>query len=324
MLKKTAILLSGLLLTLSAFANIESHQVVDGERLVQILRINDYGEEYRDLIPFIEETLRLNPDAFKNGDVNHIIPGTTIRLPENPNKVTVEEVVEPEPEPVEIPEPEPVVISEPAPEIIGKLSPTSGHVRIQRDEELIAVEQETPLIENDVIMTRENSKAEIRLTDQSRFTLGPKSTFSIDQYAFKETDSAQNSLITTIHQGFLRAITGLIGKLNTEDYQVKSNLTVTIGVRGTDFTVRSCIEQATCGDLYGVSVAVQDGGISFENAAGSINLDTNQFTQIETANDIPEPMPIPDGYFDLELSPSEIEVPSSWWDRVLDWLTDLF
>jgi len=327
-IKKTAILLTGLLLTFNVFANAESYQVVEGDRLAEILRIKEYGDAYRDLIPFIEETVRLNPDAFKDGNANHIIPGTTLLLPENPNKITVEEVVVVEPEPEILPEPEPEPIPEPIPELIGNLTVTTGRSEILRDNQRINVDDQQSLIAGDVIYTKQATVAEIELSDQSQFTLGPDSEFSIDEYSFLNSDTNNDTtfdtLITTIHRGALRVVTGLIGKIRENTYQVKSSLNVTIGIRGTDFTVRNCLEQALCGDLYGVSTAVEDGGIQFANAVSELALDKNQFTQIETASDIPESLPIPEGYFDLNLSPTEIKVSKSWFDRVVGWITDLF
>jgi hypothetical protein len=59
-------------------------------------------------------------------------------------------------------------------------------------------------------------------------------------------------------------------------------LTATIGVRDSGFTVGACSDQAKCGDLFGVPVAVIGGGISFRNQTAEIDIDRNVFTQIQT------------------------------------------
>ena len=116
----------------------------------------------------------------------------------------------------------------------------------------------------------------------------------------------------------------MLSKLGTNNYQVKSSLTVTVGIRGTDFTVRSCTDQALCGDLFGVSAAVLEGGISFKNETSEINLDQNQFTQIKTSTATPEILPVPEGFFDIKRAVNDIKVAKSWWQEAVDWMTNIF
>jgi hypothetical protein len=337
-MNKLAALAFGLLISLNAVAELDRYEVKPGDRLAEILRQHEYGSSYRELLPFIEETLRLNPDVFKGDDVHSITPGTQITLPKNPNKVVAVEVIEPEPEPDPVPEPEPEPVSEAVPEpepeskpeltIIGKITVTNGQAEIQRDNQSITVTDEDVLTPNDVIITRQGSIAEIELTDKTLFSIGPNSRLSIDQYRFSESQISQEapegSLIVTLQEGVLRTISGLLSRLKTNDYAVKSSLTVTIGIRGTDFTVRSCIDKPACGDLFGVSAAVQDGGIRFKNGTSEIDLDQNQFTQIQSSNDVAEILPLPEGFFDIERPVSDIEMPKSWWKKTVDWFSDLF
>lgn len=319
-MRRLSILFSGLLIAFSAFAEHENHQVQKGDSLIEILKAREYGSNYRELLPFIEETLRLNPGAFRNNNADDIIPGRQILLPDDPTKAilepVIEVVIEPEPEP------------EPEPEIIGRVDIISGQIVILRDGKNIESRNQQMLIAEDTVVTNENAIAEIQLTDNTMFTLGPNSKLSIEQYQYREQQNQSNnpigSMIAFIHRGFLRTITGLIGKSGDNQYQVKSLLTATVGVRGTDFTIRSCIEKQLCGELLGVSVAVQEGGIGFKNQAGEINLNKNQFTRIETANESPVLKPLPEGFFDISKEMNEIKLDKPWWQTAIDWVSGLF
>lgn len=328
-MKKLVLLISGLLIATSIPAEMETYQVEAGDSLVEILKTREFGSDYRQLLPFIEETIRLNPEVFNDGNADKIVPGAQLLLPENPFKKVEEPVVvapvEPEPIPEPIVEPEPV--SEPEPEFIGRIVVKHGEAVILRDGEAFEVIEKDRLVARDIVSTMQNTVAEIELTDNTLFTLGSKSKFSIDEYSFSEQEVQQNNsidtMIATFHEGFLRAISGLIARSVNSDYQVNSSLTVTIGVRGTDFTVRSCLVVQQCGDLFGVSAAVQDGGISFKNEASEINLDKNQFTNIKTASEVPKPGPIPEGFFDINKAVNEIEGDKVWWQHAVDWFSDL-
>ena len=306
-----------------AYAELEQYQVQRGDTLVQILKDKDYGDNYREVLPFVEQVLQLNPDTFLNGNAGRMIPGATIALPENPNKPKPQPV--PEPEPVAEPEPEPEPEHRP---IIGEINTEKGSANIKRDGELIAVDQQASIFAEDIVITNTASVAEVKLIDDTRFRLGPNSALDINKFLYltSEANTVQPRgwMVARVLKGAVRTITGLLGKLKTNEYTISSVLTATIGIRGTDFTVRACVIEADCGEFYGVSVAVQEGGISFKNNAAEIELDKNEFAQIKSVTQAPVAAPIPDGFFDLELNASEMVPKKSFWNRVLNWVGSLF
>ena len=300
------------------------YEVQKDDTLASILRAQNYGESYRELLPFIQAIGELNPDSFASGNLNRVFPGSILIMPDNPNKP------EPEPEPVIVAEPEPVVVAEPEPEpepeaepVIGLLILIKGSASVNRNGEERFVEESFELLEKDVVKTGAGSLADIQLSDQTQFQLGPVSELDIEKYSFPQADpivdQPEGTLVTTIHRGVIRTITGLLSRLGSNEYRVSSALTSTIGVRGTDFTVRTCLERQNCGDLYGVSVAVQDGGISFKNSAAEIDVKVNEFSQMQSATEVPVAGPIPEGYFDLELNVNEIKTSKNIWQKVLNW-----
>jgi hypothetical protein len=332
---KSTNLMGQILLVLFSLASISNvwaqpkqYQIQPGDSLGQILRSLNYGQNYRDLLPFINQVLQLNQQAFTDGNANALIPDAVITLPKNPNEP------EPVPQPVIVPDPEPIPEPEPQPEpepvepAIGRITVSSGSSEIVRQTETIYVSAEEKVYLEDIIFTQEKTRAQINLLDDSSFTLGPNSHFVVNEFSFSEKTSADDkpveSLVATIHKGVLRIITGLIGKNKNNQYDIKSALTSTIGIRGTDFTVRSCIDKATCGDLFGVSAAVQDGGIGLKNQTSEITLIKNEFAQVQSALEPPRKAPLPEGFFDLDRDVREIKVIIPWWQKTIDWVSSIF
>jgi hypothetical protein len=312
-----------------AYSELEQYEIKPGDTLVQILKDKDYGSTYLELLPFVDQVLQLNPAAFSGDNVDSIIPGSLLDLPENPNKPKPEPKLVPVPVPVPVVEAVPEPVPEPEPQtVIGEINTQKGTVDIQRNGELIAVAQQASVFAEDILITNEASVAEVKLIDDTRFKLGPNSALKINKFLYltSETNTVQPRgwMVAHILRGTVRTITGLLGKLNTNDYTVSSVLTAFIGIRGTDFTVRVCVIEADCGDLFGVSAAVQDGGISFKNRVAEIELDKNEFAQIQSVTQGPVASPIPDGFFDLELNVSQIKAKTSILHNFLNWYNSIF
>lgn len=319
-MKKLLLTFLCLLISISVWAEQKKYIIQPGDTLIQILKLKNYGSTYKELRPFIAETLQLNSGLFKNNDPDYIVPNTQITLPRNPNEL--EPIPEPEPEP--IPEPAPEPIQQP----IGSINVLKGISEVLHETETITVTGQRELYLEDTIFTQDNTRAEINLVDETRFTLGSNSHFVINEFSFlaenSENEAQNDSLIATIHKGVLRIVTGLIGKNKVNKFAVKSAFTATIGVRGTDFTVRTCTQKAQCGDLYGVSTAVSDGGIKLKNKTSEVDLDKNEFAQVKSATEAPKKAPLPEGFFDLERNASDIQVNDSWWQISIDWVLSFF
>jgi hypothetical protein len=336
-MKYTLALLS-LVSSISVAAEQQQFQTTPGDSLSYILRSQNYGETYADIYPYIAEVLRLNPHAFRDGNPNFIVPDVMLTLPVNPN--AVEPVPEPEPELVAAPAPElsPEPVAAPAPEpapepestaaIIGSIEVGRGFSEIIRDTKVITVTQAENLYVTDVIFTPGNTRAEIRFIDDTRITMGPESRFELNEFSYSGNQSldavSQDSLVATLHRGVFSIVTGLVAQNKNNRIDFRSALTTSIGILGTDFTVRTCMEQVHCGDLYGVSAAVKAGGISLKNAVAEITLNKNEFAQIKNTTDAPAKAPLPEGFYDLDLDVSKIEMNSSWWQQTLDWFSAYF
>lgn len=91
------------------------------------------------------------------------------------------------------------------------------------------------LFPGDRVLTADGAAVGITLRDDTLVSLGPKSSFVLEQYNFNES-SGDGNIAVRVVKGTLRYVTGLIGKHAPERQQVLTP-TATIGIRGTDFIV---------------------------------------------------------------------------------------
>ena len=340
-MKYTLVLLS-LVISVGYAAEQKQYQTTAGDSLSNILRSQNYGQTYADIKPYFAEVIKLNPHAFKDGNPNQMIPGAVLTLPANPNAIETapdsapELVATPEPEPAAEPEPEPGSEAEsetgPAAEteasIVGSIEVTRGFSEIIRDSEIVTVTRRENLFATDEIFTQQNTRAEIRFADETMIGLGPESRFEINEFAYSGNQAldaaSRDSLIATLHRGRVHIITGRVAQGENNRVEFQSALMTSISIRGTEFTVRACIELAHCGDLFGVSAAVKAGSISLKNATTEITLDKDEFGRVQNATDAPVKAVLPEGFHDLDFKAGKIEASSSWWQKAIDWFSAYF
>lgn len=116
---------------------------------------------------------------------------------------------------------------------IGKISGLKGTAQIVQADISKNAQLGSGLIKHDQIITQASSKVQVVFQDDTIVTIGKNSQFSIDEYIAQGSESeAKLSLVN----GAIRTITGRIGKVNPQKFQVKTK-TATIGIRGTNFIV---------------------------------------------------------------------------------------
>jgi hypothetical protein len=92
------------------------------------------------------------------------------------------------------------------------------------------------VLRGDVITTTDKGFAVVNLSDGTRFTLRPSTTFALEQYSH---DQGTETALMRLFKGGMRVVTGLIGKRNPGGIELRVN-TATIGIRGTSFDARLC------------------------------------------------------------------------------------
>ncbi len=110
--------------------------------------------------------------------------------------------------------------------------PAGGQVRV--------VPAGTELAVGDTVGTQKGAFALVVFSDGSRVALRPESAMAIRGYSFKPDDPVNDQMSMQLLKGWLRVVSGQIGKRGDQAaFQLKANDT-TIGIRGTDFAVRIC------------------------------------------------------------------------------------
>lgn len=114
----------------------------------------------------------------------------------------------------------------------------------------------TQVFVGEMIETRDSS-AEITLDDGTQITLKPETQFRIIDFSYK-ANSETNTSLAELLKGQLRIITGKIGKSKNDRYQLRTHI-ATIGIRGTDYSIRLCLENACKIDVEGKSETLNNG-----------------------------------------------------------------
>ena len=98
----------------------------------------------------------------------------------------------------------------------------------------------------DTLSTEKDSHAQINFADGAQVTLKPSSAFRVDNFGFSKEAPKEDSFLTTVLQGGLRMVTGLVGSRSRSKFQM-GTATATIGIRGTTFSTHDCLAVACPG-----------------------------------------------------------------------------
>jgi hypothetical protein len=103
-----------------------------------------------------------------------------------------------------------------------------GDVKLTRDGEASRLNLGDNLQEGDKINTYDNSRLQIILEDDTVISIGNNSEYVIESYS----DGFRPEMEARLNRGFLRTISGEIGKVAPERFKLKTKNS-TIGIRGT-------------------------------------------------------------------------------------------
>ena len=113
---------------------------------------------------------------------------------------------------------------------------TAGDVKVKRaDGALSPFAKGLNIDSGQSVVTGADGRAQVRFTDGGLISLQPNTEFKIASYVDK-LDAKEDRFLVDLLRGSMRAITGLIGKRNRDNYKVNT-ATATIGIRGSGFNV---------------------------------------------------------------------------------------
>ena len=155
--------------------------------------------------------------------------------------------------------------------------PQGGQVRV--------IQTGAKLSVGDTVGTEKGAFALIVFNDGSRVALRPESAIAIRGFSFQPEDPSKDQMSVQLLKGWLRNVSGQIGKRgNPGAFDMKVNDT-TIGIRGTDFGVRLCDEQCA-----GKAEAIPEGVLPQSGRLGQL-LSSNQPVQRLREGVTPEDLP---------------------------------
>lgn len=129
-------------------------------------------------------------------------------------------------------------------------------------------------------------RAQLRFTDGGRILLMPQTEYRVDSYHFSEQADGSEEGFFSLIKGGIRAITGLIGKLDRATFKVETPV-ATIGIRGTTFSARLCA--ADCDVADGLYVKGGEGVVSVRNEFGTVDLGPGEAAFVQSSDSPPEP-----------------------------------
>jgi hypothetical protein len=121
----------------------------------------------------------------------------------------------------------------------GKVLLAVGDVSAIRGAERVRLTAGAAVNAGDAVLTGVESYAQIRFSDDALVALRPETEFRIERFNFTGSQDGSEAAIFRLVRGGFRTLTGQIGKLNHDQYQLLTTQ-ATIGIRGTHYQVQIC------------------------------------------------------------------------------------
>ncbi|MFS0736707.1 FecR domain-containing protein [Sphingomonas sp. 1P06PA] len=119
---------------------------------------------------------------------------------------------------------------------IGRVKRAVGAAFVQRGTARLPATPGLPLKEGDLLVTGPDGRISLAFIDNSRFSAGPNSRVSIDEFRFDDT-THKGQFVTRVDRGTLGVVSGQIAKENRDGMRVRTPTSL-LGVRGTRFVVQ--------------------------------------------------------------------------------------
>lgn len=162
------------------------------------------------------------------------------------------------------------------------------------------------LNEGDTLTSARESSAQIRMQDGGFIAVRPETRMKFDQFRFSGKEDGEERGFFSLFKGGFRAVTGLIGRLNKQNYKITTPA-ATIGIRGTDHeafvvTPDSPLAQVAPAGAYS---KVNVGETTLTTDKGTINVLPNQMGFAGGMNQLPQLQPLNTNIFTVAAAPKE-------------------
>ena len=149
--------------------------------------------------------------------------------------------------------------------------------------------------EGDTLVTSTAAAVQIAMEDGGSITLRPQTRLKFDSFKFNGKEDGTERSFISLFQGGFRAVTGLIGKSNKQNYRITSPA-ATVGVLGTDHDVVYLAEDIP-GAAAGVYNRVNAGATILTTDVGSVRVGLNQMGYAAGMYKLPQIQPVIQGLF---------------------------
>jgi hypothetical protein len=155
----------------------------------------------------------------------------------------------------------------------------AGDVNVRRpDGASTPLVKGTDIESGQAIVTGASGRAQVRFSDGGLVSLQPNTEFKVASYVDK-ADPKEDRFLVDLLRGSMRAVTGLIGKRNRQNYKVTTS-TATIGIRGSGFN-------AGYNPDGSLGVTTEFDGIEVCNAGGCIGMTAGESVRVVNNTDAP-------------------------------------
>jgi len=278
-------------------ADIRYLHVQRGQTLHNIIR-RLYPERKKEWPKLTRDIVRINPHAFVNNDPTKMKAGVRLKLPK---KVVVRS------QPVK-----PIKLKQ-----VGTVAESSGSVvAVDKRQVSRKLKQGEPVFLGDKVVTGEDGFVKLRMIDDALLDLRCFSIMVIEEYAL---NTSNRRSILNLLQGSLKKVTGKIGKLTEDVYELRTPV-ASVGVRGTEYALR-VFQSKGCGGTVdaddGFYLEVIKGLVDVHNKAGRQVIAKGETAYVPLPKAVPQKVKIKPGIIKpvvkTEVKEQEEEGGSFWW-----------
>ena len=178
--------------------------------------------------------------------------------------------------------------------VAGHVQFVNGEVQITTPTGQTRMAQKGDAInEGDTLTSAQKASAQIKMQDGGFVAVRPDTQLKFDQFVFAGKEDGSEKSFFSLFKGGFRAVTGLIGRINKQNYRITTPA-ATIGIRGTDhetfmITPGSPLAQMAPTGAYN---KVNTGETSMTTDKGTIFVQPNQMGFAGGMNQMPQVQPI--------------------------------
>lgn len=141
-----------------------------------------------------------------------------------------------------------------APVIVGEATLVIGVAKVfSADGSTRAVERGTPIRVGDRVETEAGGHVHFRFVDGGRLSIRPSSRLQVESYSHSPDQSALTAIKFRLDEGVVRSITGAWGEAARDRFRLNTPVAA-IGVKGTDFVVKSEFDKTTASVYTGAII----------------------------------------------------------------------